>query len=199
MTRLPRIAFVSLALLASFAPLRAQGATVSPMPWTLAVILALHQQQPSSPGLQHRSTAAPVADDQPVTVVHEPGKNILPDDAFGLYRFADREGPFGEGLQITYQFDQISGYFSVSAGANTHGKVLTYFLIRVTGGDGHLTWETRQVHGISYSFEGKVMRGQGLTRAQDGFYLMDGALTTHDDVERTTQNRTVTFKLIGQH
>jgi hypothetical protein len=168
-------------------------------PAVVAAMLAFTQQQPASPGLQHRAAAAPPPEDQPVTVVHEPGRNILPDDAFGLYRFTAREGPFGEGLQINYQFDQISGYFSVSAGANTHGKVLTYFLSRVTGGDGKLTWETRQAHGISYSFEGKVTRGQGLTRAQDGFYLMDGTLTTHDDVEKTTQNRTVTFKLVGQH
>jgi hypothetical protein len=166
-------------------------------PALLAALLALSQQQPASPGLQHRAGGAP--DDEPVTVVHEPGKNILPDDAFGLYRFNDREGPFGEGLQINYQFDQISGYFSVSAGSNTHGKVLTYFLSRVTGGDGHLTWETRQVHGTWYSFEGRAARGPGLTRAQDGFYLMDGTLTAHDDVQKTTQNRTVTFKLVAMH
>ena len=87
----------------------------------------------------------------------EGGKTVLPEDAFGLYRYADREGEFGEGLQINDQFNEVSGYFSVSAGSKSHGKLLTYFLSEVEGGDptgnGHFAFTTRQVHGIWYTFE----------------------------------------------
>ncbi len=161
---------------------------------TLALGVALlggGVQQSENPGLQHRPAGAP--EDHSVKVVLEGGKSVLPEEAFGLYRYADREGEFGEGLQINQQFGEISGYFSVSAGSKDHGKLLTYFLSEVQGGttsgDGHFSFTTRQVHGIWYSFDGKVSRGPGLNAAQDGFYLLDGTLTTHDDVKKTTQNK----------
>jgi hypothetical protein len=169
---------------------------------TIALLIALvgtGVQQPETPGLQHRPAGAP--EDQSVKVVLEGGKTVLPEDAFGLYRFADREGEFGEGLQINQQFGEVSGYFSITAGSKSRGKLLTYFLSEVEGGNGesHFSFTTRQVHGIWYSFDGKVSRGPGLNAAQDGFYMLDGALTTHDDVQKTTQNKTISLKLTAQH
>ncbi len=168
---------------------------------TLALTIALlgAQQQPENPGLQHRPAGAPA--DQSVKVTLEGGKTVLPDDAFGLYRYADREGEFGEGLQINQQFGEVSGYFSVSLGPKSHGKLQTYFLSEVEGGDpsGHFTFTTRQVHGVWYTFDGKVFRGTGATAAADGYYMMDGTLTTHDDVQKTTQNKTISLKLTAMH
>jgi hypothetical protein len=156
-------------------------------------------QQPDSPGLQHRPAGSPA--DQSVKVVLEGGKTVLPEDAFGLYRYADREGEFGEGLQINQQFGEVSGYFSVSAGAKSHGKLITYFLSEVEGGasEGHFNFSTRQIHGVWYSFDGKVFRGPGMNASQDSYYLMNGNLVMHDDVQKTTQNKSVSLKLTAQH
>ena len=65
---------------------------------TLALTMALLSgaQQSENPGLQHRPAGAPA--DQSVKVTLEGGKTVLPEEAFGLYRYADREGEFGEGL-----------------------------------------------------------------------------------------------------
>lgn len=171
---------------------------------TLALMIALLSgsgQQSGNPGLQHRPAGAPA--DQTVKVVLEGGKTVLPDDAFGLYRYADREGEFGEGLQINLQFGEVSGYFSVSAGSKSHGKLLTYFLSTVEGGDpsgnGHFSFTTRQVHGIWYTFDGKVFRGTAANAAADGYYLMDGTLTMHDDAQKTTQDKRISLKLTGMH
>jgi hypothetical protein len=171
---------------------------------TLALTVALlggGGQQSENPGLQHRPAGAPA--DQTVKVTLEGGKTVLPDDAFGLYRYADRPGEFGEGLQINQQFGEVSGYFSVSAGSNSHGKLLTYFLSEVEGGDpsgrGHFSFTTRQVHGIWYTFDGKVFRGPAANATEDGYYLMDGTLTTHDDVQKTTQDKRISLKLTAMH
>ena len=165
----------------------------------LAAMLAFGAQQPESPGLQHRPAGAPA--DQTVKVTLEGGKTVLPDDAFGLYRYADRQGEFGEGLQINQQFGEVSGYFSVSAGSKSQGKLLTYFLSEVEGGnaEGHFMFTTRQVHGIWYTFDGKVFRGAASDATQDGYYRMDGTLTTHDDMQKTTQNKTISLKLTAMH
>ena len=69
----------------------------------------------SDPGLQHRPAGDP--DSQHVTVVHEAGsKTVLPEDAYGLYRFSDHPSAFGEGLQIIEQFGDVSGYLTVPDG-----------------------------------------------------------------------------------
>ena len=169
---------------------------------TLALTIALlgAQQQPENPGLQHRPAGAPA--DQSVKVTLEGGKTVLPDDAFGLYRYADREGEFGEGLQINQQFGEVSGYFSVSPDRKATASCRHIFSARSreeTRGNGHFTFTTRQVHGVWYTFDGKVFRGTGATAAADGYYMMDGTLTTHDDVQKTTQNKTISLKLTAMH
>jgi hypothetical protein len=154
-------------------------------------------QQSGNPGLQHRPAGAPA--DQTVKVVLEGGATVLPEDAFGLYRFADRAGEFGEGLQINQQFGEVTGYFSVSAGSKSHGKLLTYFLSEVQGGaiGGHFAFTTRQVHGVWYSFDGKLSRGPGLNATEDGLYLLNGTLTAHDDAQKTPQSKSISMKLTG--
>jgi hypothetical protein len=173
---------------------------VSTLALTIAV-LGGGAQQPENPALQHRPAGTPA--DQSVKVTLEGGKTVLPDDAFGLYRYADREGEFGEGLQVNQQFGEVSGYFSVSTGSKSHGKLLTYFLSEVEGGNpsgkGHFSFTTRQVHGIWYTFDGRVFRGKAANPIEDGYYLMNGTLTIHDDVQKTTQNTTVGLKLTAMH
>jgi hypothetical protein len=163
--------------------------------------LAAAAQNPT-PGLQQRSPGA--ADDQHVTVVQEAGKTVpvMPEDASGLYRFSDdksqRMGNFGEGIQISEQFGEVSGYVTISPD-NGHGKVATFFLSRVSGGNGHLSFDTRQVHGVWYSFDGQIFRGSGATAADEGYYMLSGTLTLHDEGKKTEQPRKIALKLTAQH
>jgi hypothetical protein len=167
---------------------------------TVLTALGVAAQNPT-PGLQQRAPGAP--EDQHVTVVQEAGKTVpvLPEDASGLYRFSEdksqRAGNFGEGIQIAEQFGEVSGYVTISADSG-HGKMATYFLSRVSGGNGHLSFDTRQVHGAWYSFDGNLFRGSGATTADEGYYLLSGTLTFHDEGKKSEQPRKITLKLTAQ-
>jgi len=167
----------------------------------LALLVALSggaPQQSASPSLQPRSTSP--ADERPVVVVLNHAASVLPDDASGLYRFGDKEGMLGEGIEIDEQFGDVTGYLTTKASSEGgKGGLVGYFLSRIAGGGGELNFTTKAVHGVWYSFEGKVVRGPGLNRAQDGFYLLDGTLITHDDTQQSTQRRTISLKLTAQH
>src|SRR5271170_1908486 len=166
-----------------------------------AVLIALSAavaQQPASPSLQPRSKSP--ADERPVVVLLNHAASVLPDDASGLYRFGDKEGMLAEGVQIDEQFGDVTGYLTTKASSDGgKGTLVGYFFSRVEGGGGDLNFTTKAVHGVWYSFEGKVVRGQGLSRAQDGFYLLEGVLIDHDDAGQTTQRQTISLKLTAQH
>jgi len=168
------------------------------MTTALAFLTAFLAFQAGAPGLQQRPKGDPA--DQTVKVVREGGQTVLPEDAYGLYRFPNKDSGkasnFGEGVQINEQFGEINGYVTVPGPKD---KLSSYFLSEVKGGNGHFSFETRQVHGIWYSFDGHVERGSGATAADDGYYQMTGTLTTHDETAKTTQDRAVTLKLTGQH
>lgn len=168
------------------------------MTTALAFLTALLALQAGSPSLQQRPKGDPA--DQTVKVILEGGKTVLPEDAYGLYRFPDKNSGkgsnFGEGVQINEQFGEVTGYVTIAGGKN---KMSSYFLSEVKGGNGHFSFETRQVHGLWYSFEGHVEHGSGSASSDDGFYVMTGVLTSHDETAKTTQDRAVTLNLTGQH
>ena len=167
---------------------------------SMCVLLsALLLLQTGSPGLQRRPAGDPV--DQTVKVVREGGKTVLPEDAYGLYRFPSKEkrGNFGEGVQIEEQFGEVTGYLTIASERGGKDKLSSYFLGEVKGGNGHFSFSTREVHGLWYSFEGHVTRGSGASPSDDGLYVMEGTLTAHDDTAKTTRARNVSLKLTGQH
>jgi len=164
----------------------------------LTAMLIAGAAQADNPGLQHRPSTEP--DGQHVAVVREAGsKTVLPEDAYGLYRFGDHENAFGEGLQINEQFGDVSGYLTIPDGKGSHARFSSYFLSQVTGGNGHFAFTTRQVHGVSYSFDGRAQRGPGMSPAQDAFYVLDGTLNTLDQAGNVTQSRKITLNLTAQH
>jgi hypothetical protein len=153
-------------------------------------------QQAEPPKLQSRSASQP--DDRAAIVLRNHAKSVLPQEASGLYRFGDTAATIGEGIEIDEQFGDISGYLTIKAKPD-HGKpsLQSYFFNRVEGGGGDLAFITKPVHGAWYSFEGKILRGSGLSRAEDGFFLMQGDLIAHDDGSKTTQRRTISLKQTG--
>ncbi|AXC11358.1 hypothetical protein ACPOL_2022 [Acidisarcina polymorpha] len=163
----------------------------------LAALLSMGAGQVTSPNLQNRPAGQPP--DQHVTVIKESGQPVLPEDGYGLYRFSDHENAFGEGLQITEQFDEVSGYLTIPDPKSGRGHYSSYFLSEVKGGNGHFSFTTRQVHGVFYSFDGQVKRGSGLSRAQDAFYVLAGTLSARDDAGNAVQTRHISMKLTAQH
>jgi len=163
----------------------------------LAALSGAAPQQPASPSLQPRPKSAP--DERPVVVLLNDAASILPEDASGLYRFGDKVSMLGEGIQIDEQFGDVTGYLTTKSAAEGGKTLVGYFFSRVEGGGGELNFTTKAVHGVWYSFEGKVVRGPGLSRAQDGFYLLEGVLIDHDDAGQTTQRQTISLKLTAQH
>src|SRR5271163_3501243 len=172
--------------------------TLAPVLALLVAFLGAAPQQSASPSLQPR-TKSP-ADERPMVVVLNHAASVLPDDASGLYRFGDKEGMLGEGIEIDEQFGDVTGYLTTKASSEGgKGGLVGYFLSRIAGGGGELNFTTKAVHGVWYSFEGKVVRGRGLSRAQDGFYLLEGVLIAHDDARQTTQRQTISLKLTALH
>ncbi len=163
----------------------------------LAALLAGSPQQ--GPPLLQPRTGSP-ADEHPTVVLRNHATRVLPEDASGLYRFGNQEAIIAEGVQIDEQFGDVTGYLTIKSSSDK-GKspIVAYFFSRVEGGDGDFSFTTKAVHGLSYSFEGKIVRGPGASRAQDGFYLMTGELLAHDDTRQTSQRRTISLKLAAQH
>ena len=159
----------------------------------LLIALLAVAQMAQPPVLHHRSDREP---DDSAIVVREHARSILPQGASGEYKLGDS----GEVVQITDQFGEVSGYISRIADAESdRGALLTYFFTRAAGSGGErLTFTTRQVHGVWYSFEGAIVRGPGRTRAEAGYYLLEGSLVAHDEARRTTQRRAVSLQLAGE-
>jgi hypothetical protein len=172
------------------------------VPIALLLIAALssvaQEASPPSPGLQPRSNNP--SEDRPVVVLKNNAKRVLPDDASGLYLFEEpgvgKGTNFGEGIQLNEQFGDVTGYLTAKAAAE-HNKIASYFLNRIEGGGGELSFTTKAVHGVWYSFDGKVVRGGGATPSDSGYYMLDGALITHDDLKHTTQQRAVNLNRTG--
>ena len=154
-------------------------------------------QTATEPALHHRVAGSDsgngVAVQPGVPAGKQRGTSTLPASAQGEYMLDET----GSVVQITIENGILDGYISKLTEQQT--SALTYFFDRSTINGDRLTFTTKQIHGIWYSFDGKVSRGPGLNAAQDGFYMLDGALTTHDDVQKTTQNKTISLKLTAQH
>lgn len=164
--------------------------------------LGVTAQQSAPPGLQQRPNNP--TDDHPAVVVRNHAKSVLPEDASGLYRFESSDTGkgtnFGEGIQINEQFGDVTGYLTTKASPDGGKATLqSYFFNHIEGGGGEFSFTTKAIHGIWYSFEGKLERGPAASRSEDGYYLLDGPLITHDDLRHTTQQRTISLKLTAMH
>jgi hypothetical protein len=175
-------------------------ATISGVVFLTASLTVSAQQMP--PGLQSRR--ANPTEERPTVVLRNNARSVLPEDASGLYRFDDSDtrkiSNLGEGVQIDEQFGDVTGYLTIK-GPQEHAKpaLQSYFFSKIEGGGGDFNFTTKAIHGAWYSFEGKIVRGPGLSRADDAFYVLDGTLIAHDDTRQTSQRRTITLKLVAMH
>ncbi len=156
--------------------------------WLLCVA-SIHAQTADAPKLHHRGD--PSTSDHPIVVKPVRGSPLLPEDASGEYML----GRPGEFIEITIQFGDLSGYISrLGDGESDQGTPLTFFFDQTSLRGQQLSFTTRQVHGVWYSFTGTIQRGTGKTREDDGYYMLVGELLEHDTARKTEIRRTVALK-----
>jgi hypothetical protein len=95
-------------------------------------------------------------------------------------------------VQITIDNGVLDGYVSRVIEGQT--SALTYFFDRTTIDGNHLTFTTKPVHGIWYSFDGTIVRGDATTQHETGFYRLKGTWVLHADAGKTQSTSTVSFR-----
>jgi hypothetical protein len=141
---------------------------------------ATAQQQIPTPRLLRRSAQALAQEE---TGLYQPGESNLPGEASGGYAL----NPDGnEAIEIILNGGggetRLQGYITrLGDGASDQGAPLTFFFARTTISESAITFITRQVHGVWWSFTGSIDRGRAAMSTQKGFYFLNGTLTEHFD------------------
>ena len=126
------------------------------------------------------------------------------DNISGMYSF-EREGEF---VQITVEVRSpkadktkplaITGFISRYGDTESdRGAFLDYFFSKGSLDGDSLHFVTKTVHGLSYEFTGRVVRG-AVPRDKDGFYELRGTLTQNvmqQDKVFSAKQREITMKL----
>ncbi len=145
------------------------------------------------PVLHRRVDAQAVEEADAVTISR--GRTTLPPDASGAYSL----GQAGELVEIDLEPHQLSGYISrLGDRMSDEGTPLTFFFASTLLQGRGLSFTTRQVHGVWFSFTGTIVRGNAPTRSQDGYYRLEGRLVLHDTANSTEQARDVSLPLMRQ-
>jgi hypothetical protein len=148
---------------------------------TVASAVASAQQQLPSPRLQQRKQA--LAEDG----IFRPGRSDLPEEAAGAYALSPDPAEIiemilnGDGNSV-----RLQGYLTrMGDGTSDRGTPLTYFFARTTVSPTQLTFITKQIHGVWWSFAGNIDRGN----AQTNYYFLNGTLTEHFDTGQSAPRR----------
>lgn len=93
---------------------------------------------------------------------------------------------------------KVSGFVSRFGDLESDkGAFLDHFFSKGALAGSELSFTTRTVHGVWFEFTGKVERGPGKLKADEGFYIIRGTLKrNHIDASKktTTQSREVILK-----
>ncbi len=118
--------------------------------------------------------------------------STLPSEASGEYLM----GKPGDVIEIILDSNGLTGYISM-IGKTDKDKdaALTYFFDDTQLDAKSLSFTTRPVHGLYYSFLGTIVRGPAPTRAKEGYYLLQGTLTLHNTADRSEEPRRVALPL----
>jgi hypothetical protein len=115
-------------------------------------------------------------------------------DISGSYEFEHED----EFIQLNINHGQLDGYISkLGDETSDRGTPLTYFFKKAKTQGMHVTFSTKQVHGLWYSFDGVVVRGSARTREEAGYYVLQGTMTMHHvDLQKhdAPEQRSVSFR-----
>lgn len=120
------------------------------------------------------------------------GFSTLPGDASGEYLLDES----GSTVEVTIEAGKISGYVTKMGDERSDKDTpVTFFFDQATVQGNRVTFTTKKIHGIWYSFDGGIVRGDlKTTREENGYYLLRGAWTTHDDARNTQFKDQVSLK-----
>lgn len=155
-------------------------------------VSAAMAQTATEPALHHRVPGPNSGNDGTVQPGGPEGKqkgtSSLPASAQGEYMLDET----GSVVQITIENGILDGYISKLTDQQT--SALTYFFDRTTINGNQLTFTTRQVHGIWYSFDGAIVRTDVPSKQETGFYRLKGTWVIHDEATKNGSTSTVSFK-----
>jgi hypothetical protein len=147
-----------------------------------------------APALHRRAESEELEEQETETVSR--GRTTLPTEASGQYLLGEN----GESVEIDLQPDRLGGYISrFGDQLSDEGEPLTFFFATSLMNGQRLSFTTRQVHGVWFSFAGTIVRGPARSREQDGYYRLEGTLILHDAVNRTEQSRNVNLPLAREY
>ena len=156
----------------------------------LGVVWPLRAQQAPATGLHRRTSASADNSTAPVTVVKS--SSTLPPDASGDYLLGSEPGDV---IQISLQRKELDGYVSTKGELESDRDApLTLFFSRTMLDGPRLSFDTYQIHGIWFSFEGTIVRGSGSSKNEEGYYLLQGTLTKHNTAEKLSEPRKVNLR-----
>ncbi|MGB8478056.1 MAG: hypothetical protein WCE63_04345 [Acidobacteriaceae bacterium] len=126
----------------------------------------------------------------------------LPEDVWGSYQFDHSH----DSVELDLDHNRLSGYITQLGDAETDSNTpLTFFFDQSAIDGGEISFQTRVVHGVWYSFRGTIVRGDGKTRADEGYYVLRGVLAVHHPVsgrdksaDEMIERREVRFKSMPQ-
>jgi hypothetical protein len=133
--------------------------------WFLLCLVAAGVAQ-TAPELRHRGESGQSAETRAAK-----GFSTIPEQASGEYALDEN----GSVVQITIEHNRLSGYVTKMDG----GTALTLFFDHTTINGNRLTFDTKPVHGMKFSFAGSIVRGGAETAAESGFYRLAGDWTTY--------------------
>ncbi|MFZ0663412.1 MAG: hypothetical protein WAM66_12020 [Acidobacteriaceae bacterium] len=135
----------------------------------------------SGPALHSRRNDGPGAQTYAVK-----GISTLPENASGEYELDGQ----GSVIQITIEHGRLRGYVTKM----DHETALTLFFERTTIDRDRLSFRTKTVHGLRYSFQGTIVRGDAESLSRSGFYRLVGELTSYrnrgNEMERVSLKST---------
>ena len=153
----------------------------------LAAVAGAQCDPPSS--LHHRTKAPQDNSAPPVTKLI--AQSTIPADASGEYLFGSDPNDV---IQISLGNNELSGYISRRGQAqNDEGAPLTLFFAHTWLDGPRLGFDTHEIHGISYSFDGTIVRGTAKATTEAGYYLLQGTLVQSEGGK--SQPRQVSMKL----
>jgi hypothetical protein len=150
-------------------------------------------QTATAPALHHRDAESASGQGgvtiQPATSAGKvKGTTTLPALAQGEYML-DETGSVAE---ITIENGVLDGYISKLVDGQT--STLTYFFDHTTIDGNRLTFTTRQIHGIWYSFDGAIVRGDASSKHETGYYRLRGTWIVHDEAGKNQSTSMVNLK-----
>ncbi len=165
--------------------------------WTAVFLLASSwcaaQQTTTDPTLHKRgtistqSTSTQAQQTDSGTPKQSGSWSSLPEDASGEYQLDET----GSVVQITIEDGKLSGYVTKVLDEES---VLTFFFTRAAVHGSQVSFATKEVHGIWYSFEGLIVRGDSRASTESGYYRLKGAWTLHDNMHKTQSESNVSLK-----